>query len=391
MTKQIVRIVVTAVLATAAAGTAHALELEQESRRLIRAKDYIAEEQWLRAIEELRVAVADTKETRRDEALYWLAHSLNHSGDPAASVETIRRLEREYPSSIWVKPAQSLRIEIAVRLNRSDVLWWTALPRPATPVRSKPGPGGRRTPKSPAEAVTPEPAPAPGEKLPPQPPKIWYSEAFSPDVDLRIQALGGLMKTEADKAIPVLREIALESDNPGSAVRAIIWLAQSELPQARATVVHMVKNGPEPLRAAAVKQLGRFGGPEVSKDLLQVYPTAKDPVKLQIVQVLGDNSERVALLNIVQSEKEGPLRYKAMVCLGQAGGVEPLAAMYKSATFNGKRAIIAGQFIGRGEAQLIRIAEAERDRVLREEVINSLRLLGTPKAKEYLQKVAEKR
>ena len=389
MIKQIVRIVVTAVLATAAAGTAHALELEQESRRLIRAKDHIAEEQWLRAIEELRVAVADTKETRRDEALYWLAHSLNHSGDPAASVEMISRLEREFPSSIWVKPAQSLRIEIAVRLNRSDVLWWTALPRPGPPVRSRPGAGGRRTPKAPAEAVTPEPAP--GEKLPPQPPKIWYSEAFSPDVDLRIQALGGLMKTEADKAIPVLREIALESDNPGSAARAIIWLAQSELPQARATIVHVAKNGPEPLRVAAVKQLGRFGGPEASKDLLQVYPTAKDPVKLQIVQVLGDNAERVALLNIVRSEKEGPLRYKAMVCLGQAGGVEPLAAMYKSATFQSKRPIIAGLFMGRGEAQLIRIAEAERDRVLREEVLERLRLLGTPKATEYLQKVAEKR
>ena len=80
-----------------------------------------------------------------DEALYWLAHSLNQSGDQASSVETIGRLERDFPSSMWVKPARSLRIEIAVRLNRSDVLWWTALPPPAptAPVAVTP-PASRR-------------------------------------------------------------------------------------------------------------------------------------------------------------------------------------------------------------------------------------------------------
>ena len=65
--------------------------------RLGRAKDYIADEQWARAIAELRTAVADPKEKSRDEALYWLAHSLNQSGDSAAAIATIRRLEREYP------------------------------------------------------------------------------------------------------------------------------------------------------------------------------------------------------------------------------------------------------------------------------------------------------
>ena len=86
--------------------------------------------------------MADAKEPRRDEALYWLAHSLNQSGDQASSVETIGRLERDFPASMWVKPARSLRIEIAVRLNRNDVLWWTALP-PPPPVAVKPPVSGR--------------------------------------------------------------------------------------------------------------------------------------------------------------------------------------------------------------------------------------------------------
>src|SRR5688572_13748084 len=104
-----------------------------ESQRLARAKDYIADEQWSRAIDELRVAISDAKEPGKDEALYWLAHSEHQSGDSAAAVQTIRRLEQRYPKSLWVKPAYSLRIEIAQRLRRHDVLWWTASPPPPPP------------------------------------------------------------------------------------------------------------------------------------------------------------------------------------------------------------------------------------------------------------------
>ena len=348
-----------------------------ESKRLGRAKDFIADEQWARAIDELRLSVADAKEPRRDEALYWLAHSLNQSGDQAAAVETIGRLEREFPSSMWVKPARSLRIEIAVRLNRSDVLWWTALPPspPAVPVKVTPR-VQVRMPKQPAV---------------PPPPKLWYPDKFDPDADLRIQALGALMKTDAEKVVPILGQIAFESDNPGPAMRAVFMLSQSSLPTARETVVRVAMTGPEPVRIAAVRDLGRFGGPEASKDLLSVYTTANEPVRLQIVKALGERADGVALLQIVESEKDGTLRFNAIAGLGQAGGAEKLARMYKTASLPRKRPIIVGLFRARADVELIQICDAEPDPSLRNEALERLRLLGTPKAKEYLQKVSEKR
>ena len=103
-----------------------------DSKRLGRAKDYIADEQWSRAVAELKAVLANAKEPNRDEALFWLAHSEHQAGDQAAAIETIARLERDYPSSAWVRPARSLRIEIAQRLRRDDLLWWTAVP-PAPP------------------------------------------------------------------------------------------------------------------------------------------------------------------------------------------------------------------------------------------------------------------
>lgn len=356
-------------------GYASAEATAPESKRLGRAKDFIAEEQWPRAIEELRGAEADPKEPRRDEVLYWLAYSLNQSGDQEAAVETIGRLERDFPLSMWVKPARSLRIEIAVRLKRSDVLWWTALPRPVAAVPVAP----KREPR-----VVKPPAP---------PPPIWYTDAFDPDADLRVQALGALMKSDAEKVVPILGQIALDSENPGPATRAVFMLAQSSLPKARETVMELARaqTAPEVVRLAAVRDLGRFGGPETSKDLLSLYATVTEPLKIQIVKSLGERAETLALVRIVESEKDGAVRFSAMTGLGQAGGVVPLARMYNSASLKGKRTIIVGLFNARADVELIHIAETESDAELRKEALGRLRLLGTPKAKEFLQKVGEKR
>lgn len=371
-----------------------------ESKRLARAKDYIAEEQWARAVDELRAQVADPRESGRDEGLYWLAHSLNQAGDPAAAVETIARLEREFPKSLWVKPAGALRIQIAVRLGRSDVLWWTAVPPappPPPPAAVAPAPPrvtpskGSTPPAAPAPPAPPAPPPPPPA---PRPPSIWVSDHFRPDPDLRVQALGYLMRTDAEKVIPLLREIALEASNPGPASQAVFVLAQSDRVEARETVVQVARTGPEPVRVAAIRELGRFGGPSVSAELLKVYQLAEPSeraVKRQVVRALGERAEKNALLTIAQVEQDSDLRQRAILTLGTAGGVEQLWTLYVRANVDMKRPIILGLFSARAEEQLIRIAEGERDPSLRREVLDHLRLLGTPRAKEYLQKTSQNR
>jgi HEAT repeat protein len=398
-----IRLFVSITLVVTGASMAHAAEIAgPESKRLGRAKDYIADEQWPMAIEQLRAAVDDPKETRKDEALYWLAHSLNQSGDRAAAVENIGRLEHDFPSSMWVKPARALRLEIAVRLNRNDVLWWTAMPPPPPPAPQAPPSGPVKV--SPPR-VKPPVVPPPvvkvdgGAMLPPPPPppppaKFWYPDAYSPDDDLRIQALGGLLKSDADQVIPMLMKIAFESDNPNMASRAVFVLAQSDSPKARDGVLQVAKKGNEPVQIAAVKALGRLGGPDISNDLLQVYFAAGTQVKFQIVKSFGERAEKTALSRIVESEKDVKLRSRAIEGLGQAGGIEQLALMYKTSPLLQRRSIIVGLSIARADTELIRIAEVERtrgDALLTQDVLERLRLLGTPKAKEYLQKVSEKR
>ncbi|MCA1650582.1 MAG: HEAT repeat domain-containing protein [Acidobacteria bacterium] len=315
--------------------------------------------------------------------------------------------------SLWVKPAYSLRIEIAQRLRRHDVLWWTASPPPPPPVAVAPAPpagtapapppppppartpkGRRVAPVAPPDMPPPAPAPATPPvattappPTPPAPPAAWFTETYHPDTDLRIQALGSLIRTDADRVIPMLKKIALESSNPGEARRAVFVLAQSGRPDARSTVVDVAMNGPDTVRVAAVRELGRFGGAGLSKELLQVYSKSSNVrVKTEVVTSLGARAETVALLRIAQSESDRRLRDRAIVTLGQAGGGDQLQTLYARVAADAKRPIIMGLFHAGADDALIRIAERERDEALRREVLVRLRLLGTPKALAYADK-----
>ncbi len=391
----------------------------KDSARLERAKELIADEQWARAVGELKAAAGDPKETNKDEVLFWLAHSEHQSRDSTAAVDTIGRLEREYPRSRWVKPARSLRLEIAQRLRRSDVLWWTAAPPappapPAVPASSSPTPVAAvpphppAPPASPARAprplrvpphpptpptpVTPEPARAPEFAPPPPPalPAFWMPEPYRPDTDLRIQALGSLIRTDAARVIPMLKEIALESTNAGESRRALFILAQSGGPEARSTVVEVARTGSESVRIAAVRELGRVAGPGVSNDLLQVYSTANARVKYQVVTALGQRDATTALVRIVLSETDRSLRDSAIVTLGECGGLEELQMLYLRGAKDARRPIILGLFNAQAEDALIAIAERERDPLIRQEVLSRLRRLGTPRALQYLGRAKEK-
>lgn len=217
-------------------------------------------------------------------------------------------------------------------------------------------------------------------------PPVWIADHMVVDTDLRIQALGSLIKTDAVKVIPILKEIALEAKNPGDARRALFVLAQSGRPEARTTVVEVARTGSEPVRVAAVRELGRLRGAGISNELLKVYTTTgNSPVKYQVVTALGERAATTALMRIAQSETDTRLRHAAIITLGQAGGREQLLRLYARSNAESKRPIITGLFNAHADAELIRIAETESDAGLRQEVLDNLRLLNTARAQAYLE------
>lgn len=365
-----------------------------DSARLSRAKDFIADEQWARAVAELKPAAADPKEPNRDEVLFWLAHSEYQAGDSASALASVARLEEQFPSSRWVRPARSLRIEIAQRLDRDDVLWRIAAPPPPPPIPTElpaaPGVPPARAPRPPTPSWAPLAVAPPAPPAPPVPETgvgvingAWTPTPVAPDTDLRIEALSSLMPSHAERVIPLLKAIALDAGSPGEARRAVFVLAQSDRPEARTTVVELAKQAAEPVRIAAVRELGQFGGPNASAALMQVYQDATPRVKREVVTSLGERADAKTLFRIARLERDPQVRNRAIITLGTAGGREQLRRLYLQSAAD-RSAVLLALFNARDEDGLIDIAEHEHDARLRADALVRLRLLGTAKARAYL-------
>jgi hypothetical protein len=381
--------------ASAAAATA------PESARMTRAKDFIADEQWSRAIAELQAAADDPKEPSRDEALFWLAHSQHQSGDDVSALQTIARLERQSPASRWVHPARSLRIEIAQRLRRDDVLWLVAAPRPpappaavrpaappATPRPMLPTPAAAPAPPAPPAAAPPAAPSAPTPMTPMPPPAVsdvWLPFGGS-DTTLKVQALSGLIDAHSEQAIPLLRAIALDRNSPDEARQAVFVLGQSRRPEAERTVIEVAREAAEPVRIAAVRELGRFDAPTVSTELMRVYSLGGTPrLKRQVVASLGDRADNAALLRIAQSEHDTTVRDYAILALGRNHARDQLRTLYAQVPSASRVAVLTALFSARDDEELIRIATSERDPQVRLRARQQLRMLATPKAIKFLE------
>ena len=70
----------------------------------------LREQQWVEAAEQFEQAIKTDKE-QADAAMYWRAYAFYKAGRSKEAERELRRLERKYPKSNWVKEAQALRIE----------------------------------------------------------------------------------------------------------------------------------------------------------------------------------------------------------------------------------------------------------------------------------------
>lgn len=362
-----------------------------ESARMARAKDFIADEQWRRAIVELRAAYADPAETSKDEAAFWLAHSLYQSGDAGAALQTIAQLEQKFPRSRWVFPARSLKLEIAHRLNRNDLLWSFATPPPTPPQAAVP-PAPRAAPVAPVAPARPvEPTLAPPPIAPPPPPRVprtprprrqWVgvlpgdAELAERERDLQIQALGSLMRVEPDRAVPILMDVALSTGDEDQARRAIFVLLQSNR---LAAVADIAKQGSEEVTLAAVKELGFVRSADSASLLQDLYVSGSEPVKVQVLRSLGRARQARPLMQLARREREPSLKETAVAALGEAGARAQLATLYLQRP-DLKLSVIIALFTAAGEDELIAIVRRERDPRVRAEAVARLKLLGTPRA-----------
>ena len=354
----------------------------------------LREQQWVEAADQFEQAIKADKE-QADAAMYWRAYAFYKAGRSKEAERELRRLERKYPKSSWVKEAQALRI-------------------------------AHQDPEKSIEQVT--------------------GNGSVMDEELRLFALAQLMDRDPERALPLVLDLVRNSDSEQIRQDAIFVLAISDAPQARQALAQMARDSNDPevqidaihilgtmdatdelqslyaslqdrdariaviealsiagestmlkqvlanetdseLRKAAIYGIAMEDNPESASLLESIYDssgsTEEKRAILEALNMMDDASELA--VKILQTETDPELQQQAIQVLGIMDATEELGELYASMTDRESRiAILQAMSISDDSDGLYKILQVEQDEELRSAAIQGLAINGEEKAADYL-------
>jgi hypothetical protein len=317
------------------AGSPIAAAEEQAESLYTQARDLIEQGRFDLAIDRLNVLIAD-RSGRTDAALYWRAYSLAKIGERADALTTLGDLQKQFAKSRWIRDAKALEVEL----------------RQAS-----------------GQTVSPD---------------------AQADQELKLMALHGLMQNNADRALPILEQMLTTTNSPKVKDRALFVLSQSGSARSREILANIAKDGSNPdLQRRAVRYLGMMGGPDNRQILADVYQASSDTaVKRAIIRSYMVSGDRARILSLAKTETVPALRREAVQQLGVLGAQAELAELYQTEiSIEVKKQILQGMFVGGGADKLIELAKTETDPQLRRTAIRNLGLMGDSRTSEVIKAI----
>lgn len=302
-------------------------------------------------------AVADQKNSDSDAALYWKAYAEEKLGRESEALQSLKSLRSAYPKSVWLDDAEALEVAISGTGPRgraaSGGIQGGVAGGIAGGIAGGSGPvvaGGGSNPRD-----------------------------VSPEDELQLYALDGLMQMDSARALPILEKILAGNRSLQVKQRALFVLSQSDEPRARTLLVETAKNGkPAELQIEAVRSLGIAGDPEDLRALSEIYRTSasKETRSAALEAFMIANDEK-AILEVARTERDPELRGKAIQLLGALDSTAALADLYRSESSREVKAkILEGMMIAGDKKQLLDAARSETDRELRGKAFELLGAIG---------------
>ena len=267
--------------------------------------------------------VAAKAGNRADGAWFWKAYTLRKLGRRDDALAAIAELRKSYPNSRWLDDAKALELEVRQ---------------------------------------------ASGQNVAPE------SES---DEELKLMALNGLMRSDPDRALPILETLLKSAQSPRLKRNAVFVLAQSDLPKASQLLEQVARGGSNPdLQITAIRYLGekrrQSNGPQILAD---IYNSSSDVnVKRAVLSSLANSRDKDRLLQIAKTEKNQDLRLDAIRYVGSNSAAQAeLWQLYQSETAPEIRRQILQSMPFSGNAdKLLEVAKTEKDPNLRRFAIQSL-------------------
>ncbi|MCA1618672.1 MAG: HEAT repeat domain-containing protein, partial [Acidobacteria bacterium] len=286
-------------------------------RAFTEGRGFVDAQRWEQAAATFDRFVAQyPKDRNMDAALYWLAYAHNRQGNPQAAEAPLTRLLQNHPNSRWADDAKALRLEVFSKLGRPI----TAIDEADATVELKIVAlralceNDRIGCSARVADVLRANNPAPlkeaaiillgrygGTAAVPALIQLSRTEA---DAKLKMRAISALGATNDERALDVLRELAMsaafaEQSPTDSAIHA---LASHENPRAVAILGEVAMRGQSVKgRTHAIELLSRRRGDNVVDELLRLYDAVPEvAVKKYVLAGLGNRKDPRAMTKLVE-------------------------------------------------------------------------------------------
>ena len=199
---------------------------------------------------------AAMKGSRADGALYWKAFSEYKVAAMQTALESLKEIQKNFPDSRWLEQALALELEVK-----------GAMGKPVSP-------------------------------------------AATPDEELKLLALNGLLNTDAEQALPMLEKMINGQQPLLLKKRALFVVSQSKSPKAREILTSVAKGSSDPdLQFEALMYLQMFGGAADKKLLSDIYSVSSDrDMKGRVVDALFIQGDARALVDMARKETDPAMR-----------------------------------------------------------------------------------
>jgi tetratricopeptide (TPR) repeat protein len=293
----------------------------------------LRDKNWMEAADQFEQAIeADSEQV--DAAMYWKAYAFYKAGRRKEAERELRRLERKYPQSNWVKEAQALRIE------------------------------HQDTAESVAQVT---------------------SGGSGLDEELRLFALAQLMDRDPDRALPLVLDLVQNSESQSVRQDALFVLVMSEEPAARQALSEIARNNSDPeLQRTAIHMLGTM---EATQELESIYATLQDrEARVAVIEAFSMAGDSEKLKQVLATETDPELRRAAIYGIAMEDSSEAadiIESIYDTASSRDEKIAILEALTMMDDASdlALKILRTETDPELQRQAIH---VLGIMEATEEL-------